>query len=78
MFVCAFVLLAAVASAPVVARVLVLLLRLFLLNAKKLEYSGVASLHAPRIYLEYMATRLFTQLMISTNVHVHFPLILVD
>ncbi len=51
MCVCAFVLLAVVASAPVVARVLVLLLRLFLLNAKKLDYSGVASPHALWIYL---------------------------
>ncbi len=74
---CAFVLLADVASAPVVARVLVLLLRLFLLNVMKLEYSGVASLHAPRIYVEYLAIRLCTQLMILTNVHVHLPLTLV-
>ncbi len=78
MCVCAFVLLAVVASAPVVARVLVLLSRLFLLSVEKSVYSGVASPHAPLIYLEYMATRLSIQLMISMIVHVRFPLILVD
>ena len=60
--VCAFVLLAVVASAPVVARVLVLVLLLFLSNAMMFTRLGAAPPHVLRLVLAILSRPDFLKL----------------